>query len=84
MGSVQAYTNLVAYSSCLFLNTWAMGTYIVSVLFVSQGTAVKQPLQHLFAELSYIINNDNDNDNGWVLVSQQNHWLHTLVIFLHR
>ena len=51
MGSVQAYTNLVAYSSCLFLNTWAMGTYIVliSVLFVSQGTAVKQ---HLAAELS--------------------------------
>ena len=50
MGSVQAYTNLVAYSSCLFLNTWAMGTYIVliSVLFVSQGTAVKQ---HLVAEL---------------------------------
>ena len=26
MGSVQAYTNLVAYSSCLFLNAWAMGT----------------------------------------------------------
>ena len=51
MGSVQAHTNLVAYSSCLFLNTWAMGTYIVliSVLFVSQGTAIKQ---HLVAELS--------------------------------
>ena len=25
MGSVQAHTNLLAYSSCLFLNTWAMG-----------------------------------------------------------
>ena len=53
MGSVQVYTNnnLVAYSSCLFLNTWAMGTYIVliSVLFVSQGTTLKQ---HLVAELS--------------------------------
>ena len=51
MGSVQVYTNLVAYSSCLFLNTWPMGTYIVliSVLFVSQGTAVKQ---HLVVELS--------------------------------
>ena len=51
MGSVQAYTNLVAYSSCLFLNTWAMGTYkvLISVLFVSQGTVVKQ---HLVAELS--------------------------------
>ena len=49
MGSVQAYTNLVAYSSCLFLNTRAMHGYY------------SQPTKPLAANLSHNFTHVEEN-----------------------